>query len=85
MLFRSRAHSGGGRLVRFDSFVLVRRLLLDETPEQVIKVNKSAVRVAFQLSGVTHYTIHIGYRLAALSKSKLHVEFFRDCGGHHVQ
>lgn len=79
-----RPNQGGARLIRFDSFGLVRHLMDGKVPNVDVRENKSAVRVSFGRADKTEYTIHVGYRLQAVSKSKLHLAFFDDCGGHHV-
>lgn len=79
-----RPNQGGARLIRFDSFGLVSYLMDGNVPNVDVRQNKSAVRVSYGRAEKTEYTIHVGYRLQALSKSKLHVAFFDNCGGHHV-
>lgn len=78
-------YPGGARLIRFDSFDLVKLLLAGNQPEVAVKKNESAVRVSFGQRGKTQYTIHVGYKLSQLSKSKLHIDFFTNCGGQHIQ
>lgn len=77
-------HPGGARLIRFDSFDLVGMLLMGNQPEFDVKKNKRAVRVSFGQRGKVQYTIHVGYKLSQLSKSKLHIDFFSNCGGRHI-
>lgn len=79
-----REPQGGARLIRFDSFGLVSHLMAGNVPNAEVRQNQSAVRVSFGRMDKTEYTIHVGYKVQVLSKSKLHIAFFDDCGGHHV-
>jgi hypothetical protein len=80
-----RSYPGGARLIRFDQFGLVRLLLSGGVPVVSIKPNRAAVRVSFGRTDITEYTIHVGYKLNQLAKSKLHIEFFDACGGLHIE
>jgi len=80
-----RSYPGGARLIRFDNFGLIRLLLSGGVPVVSIKPNRAAVRVSFGRAKTTEYTIHVGYELNQLAKSKLHVEFFDACGGLHIE
>lgn len=80
-----RSYPGGARLIRFDNFGLVRLLLSGGFPVVSIKPNRAAVRVSFGRAETTEYTIHVGYKLNQLAKSKLHIEFFNACGGLHIE
>jgi len=80
-----RKHAGGARLIRFADFPLVRGLIAGHEPPARVKDNEAAVAIAFQYRDAVEYTIHVGYRVEALSKSKLHVAFFDGAKGWHIE